>query len=491
MSPAFRRFFALFAVFVAAFLTVVLLRTWKNGGNLKSLLPGFRQEAGSFQPEKFTLPAKSALDLGQVELLSRLNEEYAQLMDAVVPSVVSIDTAGERTEKLQDMWGRIRVRRYPTQGQGSGVIVSKEGHIVTNHHVISGQDQIRVTTHGGKTYSATLIGEDNSLDIAVLKIASDETFTPLKFGDSSQVRVGQMVFAIGNPFGLGETVTQGIISAKERSISENQRDLFQTDAQINPGNSGGPLVNLRGEIIGINAAIFSEDKENPRFQGVGFSIPSNEVKSTLLQILEKGRPLRGFLGVVIEGMQPVIRQVTPDSPAQAAGFQPRDVVVSWNGVAVVSGPQLMELVRKSKIGEEVSVTLQRDGKSVKTRVTIAESKTGNIEYELVPQETNGRTRNVMEVLQALGVGVRDLTVAERQQNPQGVIVKNVLATGIAAGKLQLDDVILRINNAPIHSTREFYLSLAASAAVQDTSLVVSREGREVPITLPAVPRADG
>ncbi|MFT3991040.1 MAG: trypsin-like peptidase domain-containing protein [Luteolibacter sp.] len=493
MSPAFRRLLALLAVFIAAFLTVALLRTWRNGGDLKSLLPGFKKETGSFQPEKFTLPEKSALDLGQMELMSRLNDEYARLTDAVVPSVVSIDTSGERTEQLQDMWGRIRVRRYPTQGQGSGVIVTKEGHIVTNHHVISGQETIRVTFHNGKTYKARFIGEDNVLDIAVLKIDSDESFTPLTFGDSSQVQVGQIVFAVGNPFGLGETVTQGIISAKERSISENQRDLFQTDAEINPGNSGGPLVNLRGEIIGINAAIYSteKDKENSRFQGVGFSIPANEVKKTLLQILERGRPVRGYLGVNMQGMLPVVAEVTPDSPAQAAGLQPRDRVVSWEGVPVHSCPQLIELVRSAKIGESIHMVIERGGEEIKVKVTIAESPTGNVGYQEIQPDNSARARKPLEVLQTLGVEVRDVTVPERQLGYQGAVVKNVLAAGTAAGKIQPGDLVLKINNSQINSAREFYISLAASAAVQDTTLTVSRDGREFPVTLPAVPRADG
>ena len=309
MNPSFRRLLALAAVFFTAFVAVSALRTWRSGGDLRGLIPGFSKKSDTFRPETFTLPDKAPLDLGDVELLSRLNDEYARLTEAVVPSVVSIDTAGVRSELLE-VWGRTQVRNYPTQGQGSGVIVTSEGHVITNHHVIAGQQKIQVTLHGGKTYTAQLIGEDTLLDIAVLKIDSNEKFVPLKIGDSSQAQVGQIVLAVGNPFGLGETVTQGIISAKERSLSDNQRDLFQTDAAINPGNSGGPLVNLRGEIIGINVAIFSPDKQNPGFQGVGFSIPSNDVKDALLQILERGRPIRGFLGInQVRDVDPTVRAV--------------------------------------------------------------------------------------------------------------------------------------------------------------------------------------
>ena len=175
---------------------------------------------------------------------------------------------------------------------------------------------------------------------------------------------------MGNPFGLGETVTQGIISAKERSLSDNQRDLFQTDAAINPGNSGGPLVNLRGEIIGINVAIFSPDKENPGFQGVGFSIPANDVKDALFQILERGRPIRGFLGVQMRDLDPdgprgalqydgedgaAVLGVSPGSPAQAAGLQPWDVVRSFNGEKIRSATQLFTLVQRTRVGDAVTL----------------------------------------------------------------------------------------------------------------------------------------
>jgi len=492
MNPAFRRFLALVAVFVIAFLAVSLLRTWRNGGDLRNLVPGLKKESGNFRPEKFTLPERPPLDLGQVELLTRLNEEYSRVTDAVVPSVVSIDTTGVRTERLQDVWGRIRVRRYPTQGQGSGVIVTKEGHIVTNHHVIAGQQEIQVTLHGGKIYKATLIGEDSLLDIAVLKIDSTETFTPLKFGDSAQVQVGQMVFAVGNPFGLGETVTQGIISAKERSISENQRDLFQTDAAINPGNSGGPLVNLRGEIIGINVAIISADSSNPNsgFQGVGFSIPAGDVKDALFQILERGRPIRGVLGVQMAGMAPVVSSITPGSPAQLAGLLSNDLIVSFDGEPIRTTPQLMSLVQRAKVGEKVRLGIKRGSESLELTATIAESKPEKTKPLPAPETANGRLRDSTEILQSIGVETRDLSSAERLRGFNGAVVVTVLPNALAAGKLQLGDLVLSVNNMPINTAREFYQYLAASAAVQDTSLQIIREGRPITISLPAVPRMD-
>ncbi|MCX6845506.1 MAG: trypsin-like peptidase domain-containing protein [Verrucomicrobia bacterium] len=387
MFSSIRKPIFLIAVFFVAYGAVSALRKCTSGESLSTWLPGLSQKPSERRPEKFTLPELPPLNVGNVELLSRLNEEYANLTRAVVPSVVSIDTQGYSTQRLSDFWGRVFERRMPTQGQGSGVIVSKEGHVVTNHHVVAGQQKFRILLHGGKSYTARLIGEDRLLDIAVLKIDDKGPFQPLKLGDSSQVQVGQLVFAVGNPFGLGETVTQGIISAKERSISDNQRDLFQTDAAINPGNSGGPLVNLRGEIIGINAAIFSPDRQNPGFQGVGFSIPSNDVRDTIEQILERGRPIRGFLGVQMRDLDLTLRSqldyggesgalvtaIVPGSPAEMAGLQQWDVIVSLDGKAIQSSNQLFSLIQGSRVGGAVAIEVWRGGSIVKLQAKISES----------------------------------------------------------------------------------------------------------------------
>jgi serine protease Do len=505
MNPAFRRLLALVAVFAAAFIAVSILRTWRAGGGWLDLIPGFSKVTGQFQPEAFTMPEKAPLALGDVELLSRLNEEYAKLTAAVVPSVVSIDTAGIRSEKLLDIWGQIRVRNYPTQGQGSGVIVTSEGHVVTNHHVIAGQQKIQVTLHGGKAYAARLIGEDALLDIAVLKIDSNETFVPLKIGDSSQARVGQIVLALGNPFGLGETVTQGIISAKERSLSDNQRDLFQTDAAINPGNSGGPLVNLRGEIIGINVAIFSQDNENPGFQGVGFSIPSNDVKDALLQILERGRPIRGFLGIQMRDLDPAVRNalgyqdadgaailgIAPGSPAQAAGLQPWDVVRSLNGEAIHSSAQLFSLIQRAKVGEPVALDVWREGRLLMIKAVVAESGStaSSAGPSAAPTESN-RKLDPEEVLKQMGIEVRDLSVPERLRGYRGVVVTRVSENGLAAEQVKSGDLIIAVNQSRVNEANEFLLQLTASAGVQDTSLHMMRDGQRLVVTLPALSPAE-
>jgi serine protease Do len=500
MNPAFRRLFALAAVFIAAFIAVSAMR-----GGLRGLLPGFLSGEGQFRPERGDPATEAPLKLSDVELLSRLNAEYAKITRAVVPAVVSINTEGVRTEQLYDMWGRMRIRRYPTQGQGSGVIVTYQGHVVTNHHVIAGQQKIQVTLHDGKTHPAELIGEDTLLDIAVLKIKANMEFTPLKLGDSSETQVGQMVFAVGNPFGLGETVTQGIISAKERSLSDNQRDLFQTDAAINPGNSGGPLVNLRGEIIGINVAIFSPDKANPGFQGVGFSIPSNEVRESLDQILKRGKPIRGYLGVEMRDLDPytraalnydgqdgtLVRGVLPSSPAQASGLQAGDVVRTFNGESIRTYTQLFALVQRTRVGDTVTLGVWRNGKSLELKVKITESgASGPVAKLPEAAPDQGRYRDPEEILQAMGIEVRDVVVAERLRGLRGVVVTGVAENGLAAGKVQAGDLIIFVNNARISGAGDFFNYLAASAAVQDTALVVFREGKSLRVTLPALPRRE-
>ncbi len=500
MKLSIRRLFALATVFAAAFFIVTAVRTVHSGGSLRDLLPWFSKKSG--QTERATLAEIPALDIGDVELLSRLNTEYAKLTEAVVPSVVSIDTTGVRSEQI-NFFGQSVFRDYPVQGQGSGVIVSNEGHIITNHHVIAGQQKIQITLHGGKTYQAELIGEDTLLDIAILKIDANETFTPLKLGDSSQVKVGQLVFAVGNPFGLGETVTQGIISAKERSLSDNQRDLFQTDAAINPGNSGGPLVNINGEIIGINVAIFSRDKEKPAFAGVGFSIPSNDVKDALLQILERGRPIRGFLGVKLNDLDlrsrsilgyqeengVIILTVFQGSPAQAAGLLAGDIVRAANDEEIHSTSQLLSLLQRTKVGKTIAFDIWRQGKSMKISATIAEAgKENALTAPPADPTEQGKRKDPAEVLDALGIQVRDLMTAERALGYQGAVVTDVTANGLAKSLIAPADVIFNVNNTRITNANEFTLMLAASAAVTDTILSVIRDGRIIRVVIPALPR---
>lgn len=492
MKSGSRRLISLVLVFVGAFLAVFLIRNGPDGFRRFFSADG---SADGYRPETFTLPEKAPLDLGKVELLSRLNEEYATLTAAVRPSVVSIDTSGVRRQRIFDGYGRQLIRPVPTQGQGSGVIVTHEGHVVTNQHVISGQNQIQVTLYDGRSFEADLIGEDSLLDIAVLKIRDGGDFDALKFGDSSIVRPGQLVLALGNPFGLGQTVTQGIISARERSLSDTQRDLFQTDAAINPGNSGGPLVNLQGEIIGINSAIFRPDQRvNSGFQGVGFSIPSDDVRDALYDILERGRPIHGYLGVQILDLTSRLRRATgysgsgvlvlgvgENSPAERAGLRSGDILVRFDGRDLESRAQLFTRVQRTKVGETVKLGIWREGEELELEAVIAEARPDTDSRRSTAEDGPRRSRE--EVLETVGVVVRDAAVNHRRR----VVVAEIRPDSLADGKLQSGDIIVTLNRVPVVSSRDFYLQLAASASAQTTQLQILRSGDNLRIDLPPVP----
>ena len=340
-----KRFFN-FLLFVSLLaIAVGSLQTWKdrrygrNSGWANPFLKLIGSAGGQRQPEKYTLATGPSIDLKDVNVLAAMSRERVTLARAVVPSVVSIVTSRtveqpdyQREPFYQFFHGKQMQGHTRTATQlGSGAIVSKEGHIVTNNHVIEGMDEIAVKLSDGRERTARLIGTDTDTDVAVLKIDADH-LVPLPFGDSDQVEVGETVMAVGNPYGWEESVTQGIISAKGRRGSENVSDLFQIDAAINPGNSGGPLVNVRGELIGLNEAIFSR---SGGWQGVGFAIPSGAVRRVVDGILKTGRVIHSYLGVrgaMLEG--PVlVDSVEHGSPADRASIQPGDVIQKFNGTS--------------------------------------------------------------------------------------------------------------------------------------------------------------
>ena len=493
MNDLYRRFIALTIVFTVAFLAVYAIRTYTGGKGLFHFLRG--DNAGQHHPEIYTLP-KEALFSGNKALsaLERISKESSNLTQAVLPSVVSINTAGIANEQVRDIFGRTFIRQRNTSGEGSGVIVTKEGHIVTNYHVIENKDSLKVTLNNGKIYKASLIGEDPSLDIAVLKLQSKDTFIPLSFGNSDKARVGELVFAIGNPFGYEGTVTQGIISAKERSLSESQRDLLQISAAINPGNSGGPLVDIRGQIIGINSAIFSSDSKNPGFQGIGFAIPANDVKKSLTDILERGKPIRGYLGVIMQDITRDIRSelgyskdggaiveyIQPESPAQKAQLLENDIVLQFDQQNIENVRHMIQLVHRSPINTPIPVTLWRKGQILDLEITLSENPNDNDPEMPVPT-------NNQEVAYAVGIEVRNLSMRERIRGLRGVVVGNVLSNSVAHQLVKPGDVIYGVNNQQVRSKNEFFHFLLQSASTRPTILHIFRDGEHIePIQIPAV-----
>ncbi len=380
------RRFAQFILFVFLLSSAVAaLYVWKT----RREAPGLQRRS-----EQFTAADAPAINLADVNVLAALSQQQTKLAAAVIPSVVSISTQRAARqmrdpfqELLENMFGRGRAPQQQSRIErslGSGVIVSKEGHILTNNHVIAEMDAIEVQLHDGRKFAARVIGAAPDNDLAVLKIDAAEV-RPLALGNSDEVLVGENVFAVGNPFGLEETLTRGIISAKGRRGQEGQGELFQTDAAINPGNSGGALINVRGELIGINTAILAS-REGGGWQGIGFAIPSSTAKRILESILKNGRVIRGYLGVTLEEITPASAQdlglkdargvlvaaVATGSPAEAGGMKPRDVITKFNGKDVRAVPELRERVAEAGVDNAIPIEVVRAGKPEMLNVTVKE-----------------------------------------------------------------------------------------------------------------------
>jgi serine protease Do len=339
-----------------------------------------------------------------VQVLAALDAEYSTIVATVMPSVVSVTS--ERRVRLPQavdpfsyLFGGRRAQQPRESVQtslGSGVIVSREGHILTNHHVIKSMNKVEVQLTDGRIEPAQIIGSDPVTDIAVLKISA-ANLEPLPLGDSDAVRVGQMVFAVGNPFGLSETVTQGIVSAKgRRAFADSAVEFLQTDAAVNQGNSGGPLLNLRGEIIGINSAIYSE---TGGWLGISFAIPANVARRALESVIKHGRVLRGYLGVAMANLTPELAQqlgvaattgalitdVVDGSPAAKAGLKPRDIVRKFAGHRVSDILSLRNRIAEVDVGATVEIVVLRDGRELTLQAQIAEAPADFTFIRPVPQ----------------------------------------------------------------------------------------------------------
>lgn len=381
MFDHLRRIIIALAIFLVAGLIHQQWRARQGGYGLFDLLAG---KTGPDQ-EKFSAPSSPKLTNDDVPGLAKLSEESTKLAAAVLPAVVSINTRTVGKVPVQNVFGLPLYRYGVSPGLGSGVIVSKEGHVVTNYHVIKDAAQIKITTNDHKVHDAEVIGIDEQLDIAVLRISGGGEFSALDFARSDIAKVGQVVFAVGNPFGLSGTVTQGIISATQRRLSDSGNDLLQTDTVINPGNSGGPLVDIHGSIVGINVSIFTGDQNSHAWQGVGLAIPANEVRAAFERIMNKGAPVVGYLGIDVSlvgldresrvlGAQ--IDVVGAGSPAAKAGLLPGDVIVKFAGRSIESATDVINYIQMTKPGEKVNITVLRNGQIIEFNANIERRPVG-------------------------------------------------------------------------------------------------------------------
>ena len=382
-------------------------------------------------------------------------------------------------EFFERFFGDIPQREFRQKSLGSGFIISKDGYILTNNHVVEKATEIRVRLLNKEQFEAKVIGRDPKTDIALIKIKANHSLSAATLGDSDALRVGDWVIAIGNPFGLGHTVTVGIISAKERIIGAGPYDNFlQTDAAINPGNSGGPLVNLEGKVVGINTAIVAQA------QGIGFAIPINMAKYILSQLKERGKVMRGWLGVMIQEVTPeiahalglkevkgaLVADVTPGSPADKADIRRGDVIIEYNGKKIEEMNELPRLVANTPVGKSVPIKIWRNGKIRQLTVKVGEleEKVAKGERRYAPQD--------------LGLKVEELTpyLAQRLgvKRIHGVIITYVVPGSPAheAG-LSRGDIILKINRHPIEDLND-YQEVINSAKPGDTLLflIERREG---------------
>ncbi len=409
--------------------------------------------------------------------ISRVEElpSFAGLVEKLRPSVVNISTTsvvrtrgffnlpspfseGDPFEEFfKRFFGEVPQQEFRQHGLGSGFIISVDGYVVTNNHVIDKAQDIEVILADGEKYKAKVVGKDSKTDLALLKIEPKEKLQSVTFGDSDKLQIGDWVIAIGNPFGLGHTVTAGIVSAKGRVLGlGNYDDFIQTDAPINPGNSGGPLFNLQGQVVGVNTAIVAEG------QGIGFAIPINMVRNVVEQIKEKGRVVRGWLGVLIQNITPEIAEgmniketkgalvadVTPGGPAEKAGIKRGDIIVEFNGHKVEKVVDLTSMVAVTPPGKEAHIKVIREGKEIDVTVKIG---------ELPEKASMGGEKESKE---KIGLTVEEINpqIANQYNLEEG---KGIVITDVEAGSIadesgfQPGDVILEIDGQHIKNMDDY------------------------------------
>ena len=394
---------------------------------------------------------------------------FADLAEKLMPSVVNISTTTTVTTRsnplpfefppgspFEDMFGSPQQRQ--TNALGSGFIIDEEGIVITNNHVIQGASDIFVRVNGDEDYKAEVLGADAGMDIAVLKIKSDEKFKPVKFGNSDKSRIGDWVIAIGNPFGLGGTVTAGIISARNRSIGLSRyEDYIQTDASINQGNSGGPLFNMSGDVIGINTAILGQSGSI----GIGFAIPSNSAQKVIEQLIEFGETKRGWLGVRIQVVDQgiadaekldkprgaLVASVADNSPSDKGGIKPGDIILEFDGKPINEMKELPKIVAETDVGKKVIVKVWRNKREITKEIILGRLETSEDFKAQKPAIEKPKVKRI----EGLKIDVRLLNKEdiEARNLPKGT-------SGVVITKIDKDSPInyLQVNNVIVEANRK-------------------------------------
>lgn len=441
-----------------------------GAGGLVAMTPhaALAQKAGTTSA---SVPFDASNDVAELDadiaFANSLSKAFKRVASKVEPSVVHI-TNVQRVRVRRSMFDMGMERAVPA-GLGSGVIISDDGYIATNNHVVQQAEKLLVKLTDGREFEAKVIGRDEATDLAVIKIDAPD-LVPAHFGASEQLEVGEWVVAIGSPFGFSNTVTAGIVSAKGRSLTPREtgrvfEDFIQTDAAINPGNSGGPLLNLRGEIIGINSAIASR---TGAYEGLGFAIPSAIVRTVTDNIIQNGRVVRGWLGVELVDARDAngvrVQRVLDDSPASKAGLREGDVITRFRGAAV-NEQRLRTAIAISSPGSRADVDVIRDGKPMKLTAELGDLNValGNTYVG----ELGASVRTVTPEV-ARSLGYRDI---------KGVVVIELDPNGKAAmGRLQAGDVIVRVDGRDVSDAEEFNKRLAAGNMGKGVRLDVVRDG---------------
>lgn len=451
----------------------------------------------------------SATTFSPIEVAQALSSAFERVATIATPSVVNITSskkprantprrgAPQRDpffDPFREFFGDDFPGFSPPQqgpdngaaGLGSGVIVDERGYILTNNHVVAGADIIRVRLHDDRTFNATVVGRDPKSDLAVIKIEGRD-FAPLKLGNSDDLQIGEWVVALGTPFGLDNSITAGIVSAKGRSIMGGGQfeDFIQTDAAINPGNSGGPLLNLRGEVVGINTAIFSR---SGGYMGIGFAIPSNMARMVMQALIEDGKVIRGWLGVGIQNLTEDLAQsfnysgtegalvghIQEGGPAAKSDLQQGDIIVSYQGRNIKNVNQLRNMVAATKPGTNAKIGIVRNGRKREVSVRIGELPSEADTPELPEEE---------EVGSAIGISVenltRDLMRQLRTSRTTGVVVTRVAPGSVAAtAGLMPQDIILSVNGKEVADADAFKAALQSADLSKGVRLVVESQGMQ-------------